>query len=364
MTNATMSEVAPHSLLHSPRIGDADSSGRGAEPSAKLVDRFGRKITYLRVSVTDRCDLRCVYCMAENMTFLPKKELLSLEELERLCGAFIRRGVRKLRLTGGEPLVRKNIMQLFTALSEHLQSGTLDELTLTTNGSQLGKYAHELAALGVRRVNVSLDTLKPDVYREVTRWGDINEVLTGLDKAQSAGLRVKLNVVALKGINEFELEDIILFAHNRGADVTFIEVMPLGDIGANRADQYLPLSLVRSRLMKSFTLVDIPYKSGGPARYAAVGETGHRIGFITPLTHNFCELCNRVRITCTGTLYTCLGRDNGIDLRGPMRASADDDLLDSAIDLAIAQKSQGHDFVIDRHAARPAVARHMNVTGG
>lgn len=336
----------------------------GETPKRNLIDRFGRTVTYLRVSVTDRCDLRCVYCMAENMTFLPKSDLLSLEEIARMCRAFIRRGVRKLRLTGGEPLVRKNVMHLFSDLSRQLQSGELDELTLTTNGSQLGKYAKDLAACGVRRVNVSLDTLNPQVYREITRWGDLKAVLDGLDKAQSAGLGIKINVVALKGTNELELEDIVRFAHGRGADVTLIEAMPMGDIGSRRADQYLPLSLVRARLMKSFTMADLSYDSGGPARYVSVSETGGRIGFITPLTHNFCEQCNRVRVTCTGTIYTCLGRDNAVDLRGPMRASDSDDLLDSAIDVAIAEKPRGHDFVIDRRSATPSVARHMNVTGG
>lgn len=348
---------------HAPAAGEL-AGGLSSLPKTGLVDTFGRTITYLRVSVTDRCDLRCIYCMSENMTFLPKSDLLSLEELARLCGAFIRRGVRKLRLTGGEPLVRKNVMHLFGTLSNHLDSGMLEELTLTTNGSQLAKYAFDLAACGVRRVNVSLDTLNPKVYREITRWGDLKVVLDGLDKAQEAGLKIKINVVALKGVNEQELEDIILFAHSRGADITLIEAMPMGDIGSSRVDQYLPLSVVRARLMKSFNMADLAYQSGGPARYVAVSETGGRIGFITPLTHNFCEQCNRVRVTCTGTIYTCLGRDNAVDLRAPMRASESDEMLDRAINLAIAEKPRGHDFVIDRRTATPAVARHMNVTGG
>ena len=333
-------------------------------PANTLTDPFGRDISYFRVSVTDRCDFRCVYCMSEDMTFLPKKDLLTLEELDRLCSAFVTRGVRKLRITGGEPLVRKNILWLFQALSRHLETGALDELTLTTNGSQLAKYAADLAAAGVRRVNVSIDTLDPVKFRAITRWGELKPVLEGLDAAQRAGLAIKINAVALKGVNEQEIEDLLRFAHSRGADLTLIETMPLGDIDADRTDQYLPLSVVRARLMDQFTLEDIPYRTGGPARYVIVRETGGRLGFITPMTHNFCESCNRVRLTCTGTLYMCLGQDDAADLRAPLRASADDALLMKAIDAAIARKPKGHDFVIDRQTRRPAVARHMSVTGG
>jgi GTP 3',8-cyclase len=333
-------------------------------PEMPLVDPFGRAIEYLRVSVTDRCDFRCVYCMTEHMTFLPKKDLLSLEELDRLCAAFIRRGVRKLRITGGEPLVRRNIMWLFRALGRHLEMGALDELTLTTNGSQLEKYAGDLHAAGVRRINVSLDTLDPTKFKSVTRWGELATVLRGVDAAEAAGIRVKFNAVALKGINEQEIEDLIRFAHGRGADLTLIETMPLGDIGDDRTDQYLPLSIVRARLMERLTLEDIPYRTGGPARYVTVKETGGRLGFITPLTHNFCESCNRVRVTCTGRLYMCLGQEDDADLRGPLRQSDDDQLLDAAILEAIARKPRGHDFIIDRQTKKPAVSRHMSVTGG
>lgn len=338
----------------------------GADPgnAQSLVDTFGRKITYLRVSVTDRCDLRCVYCMSEHMTFLPKRSLLSIEELERLCMAFIRRGIRKIRLTGGEPLVRRNIMQLFHGLSRPLDAGALDELTLTTNGTQLAKYATELATLGVRRVNVSLDSLNEARYRTITRGGDLKTVLNGLDVAQAAGLSVKINVVALKDVNDDEFEDLLRFAHGRGADMTFIEAMPMGDIGVSRVDHYLPLSLVRARLMSGFTLDDIPLNTGGPARYVRVRETGGRLGFITPMTHNFCESCNRVRVTCEGTLYSCLGQDNSVNLRDAMRSSPDDSLLEQAIEAAIFDKPRGHDFVIDRRSSRPSVSRHMSVTGG
>ena len=333
-------------------------------PRPALVDPFERAISYLRVSVTDRCDFRCVYCMAENMTFLPKADLLSLEELDRLCSAFVARGVRKLRLTGGEPLVRRGIMTLVGSLSRHLASGALDELTLTTNGSQLPKYARELAGHGVKRINVSLDTLDPDKFRAITRWGEVDKVLEGIDAAQAAGLSVKINAVALKGVNEDEIADLVTWAHGRGMDLTLIEVMPLGDVGERRLEQYLPLSMVRARLNERFTLDDIDYMTGGPARYVRVAETGGRLGFITPLTHNFCESCNRVRITCTGTLYMCLGQEDAADLRTPLRASEADDLLQSAITDAIARKPKGHDFIIDRRHQRPALARHMNVTGG
>ena len=330
-----------------------------------MIDPFGRSITYLRVSVTDRCDFRCVYCMAEDMTFLPKAEVLSLEELERLCAAFIRRGVRKLRLTGGEPLVRKNVMSLIRGLGRRLDSGALDELTLTTNGSQLAKYAKELVAIGVRRVNVSMDTLDKDKFRELTRWGDLDQVMRGIDAAQQAGLHIKINAVALRGVNDMEFDELIRWSHGRGMDLTLIEVMPMGEIGADaRLDQYLPLSLARASIAKHFTLTETDYRTGGPARYFRVEETGGRLGFITPLTHNFCESCNRVRLTCTGTLYMCLGQEDAADLRAPLRASESDELLDRAITEAIARKPKGHDFIIDRRHAGPAVPRHMSVTGG
>ena len=329
-----------------------------------MLDPFGRAISYLRVSVTDRCDFRCVYCMAEDMTFLPKADLLTLEELDRLCSAFIAKGVRKLRLTGGEPLVRRGIMTLVRSLSRHLGSGGLDELTLTTNGSQLAKYAAELAACGVKRINVSLDTLDPDKFRAITRWGELDKVLAGIDAGQAAGLHVKINAVALKGVNEDELALLLSWAHGRGMDLTIIEVMPLGDVGQGRLDQYLPLSMVRSRLASRYTLDEIDYRTGGPARYFRVRETGGRLGFITPLTHNFCESCNRVRLTCTGTLYMCLGQEDAADLRTPVRASEGNDLVNAAIEEAISRKPKGHDFVIDRRHQRPAVARHMSTTGG
>ncbi len=331
---------------------------------APLVDPFNRAITYLRVSVTDRCDFRCVYCMSENMSFLPKADVLTLEELDRLCSAFVAKGVRKLRLTGGEPLVRRGIMTLFASLSRHLAAGTLDELTVTTNGSQLARYASELAGHGVRRINVSLDTLDPDKFRAITRWGELDKVLAGVAAAKAAGLAVKINAVALKGVNEDELVRLTEWAHGEGMDLTIIEVMPLGDIGEGRLDQYLPLSMVRARLAERFTLEDIDYRTGGPARYVRVAETGGRLGFITPLTHNFCESCNRVRITCTGTLFMCLGQEDAADLRTPLRASEGNELLYVAIDEAITRKPKGHDFVIDRRHKRPALARHMSVTGG
>jgi cyclic pyranopterin phosphate synthase len=329
-----------------------------------MIDPFGRTITYLRVSVTDRCDLRCFYCMSEDMTFLPKADLLTLEELDRLCSVFICKGVRKLRLTGGEPLVRRNMMSLVRSLSRHLGSGALDELTLTTNGSLLSKFAAELAACGVRRINVSLDTLDAARFRHITRWGELDKVMVGIKAAQAAGLRVKINVVALKNINEEEIPELIEWAHGKGMDLTLIEVMPLGDIGAGRLEQYLPLSLIRSRLESRFTLTDLDERTGGPARYARVAETGGKLGFITPLTHNFCESCNRVRITCTGTIHTCLGQEDAADLRRPLRASADDELVSTAIDRAIGTKPKGHDFIIDRRHSGPSVSRHMSVTGG
>ncbi len=329
-----------------------------------LIDPFGRHVSYLRVSVTDRCDFRCVYCMSEHMTFLPKRDLLTLEELDRVCSAFVDRGVRKLRITGGEPLVRKNIMWLFNSLARHLNAGTLDELTLTTNGSQLKKYAGDLKACGVERVNVSIDSLDPEKFKTITRWGDLSNVMDGLRAADAAGLKVKINTVALKGFNEDEINDLMMFCHDHGFDLTLIETMPLGDIEGDRTDQYLPLSVVRARLMERWTLEDIPYKTGGPARYVKIRETGGRLGFITPMTHNFCESCNRVRLTCTGTLYMCLGKDDAADLRASMRASEDDGLLHQTIDEAIGRKPKGHDFVIDRAHEKPAVSRHMSVTGG
>jgi GTP 3',8-cyclase len=334
------------------------------QDTGSLIDPYGRHVTYLRVSVTDRCDFRCVYCMSEHMTFLPKKDLLTLEELDRVCSVFVARGVRKLRITGGEPLVRKNILWLFRALSRHLETGALDELTLTTNGSQLPKYAAELAACGVKRVNISLDTLNAERFRAITRWGDFAQVMDGIAAAEKAGLAIKLNAVALKGVNEDEIDDLLRFAHGRGFDLTLIETMPLGDIDGDRTEQYLPLSIVRARLMDGWTLEDIPYRTGGPARYVQVKETGGRLGFITPLTHNFCESCNRVRLTCTGTLYMCLGQDDAADLRTPLRTASDDAPVHAAIDEAISRKPKGHDFVIDRRTRRPAVARHMSVTGG
>jgi cyclic pyranopterin phosphate synthase len=329
-----------------------------------MIDPFGRSITYLRVSVTDRCDFRCVYCMSEQMTFLPKKDLLTLEELDRLCTVFVEKGVRKLRLTGGEPLVRKNIMHLIGQLSRHLQSGALEELTLTTNGSQLARFADQLVDFGVKRVNVSLDTLDPDKFKAVTRWGDLDKVLGGIEAAKKAGLQIKINAVALKGANQAEIEPMMKWAHGEGFDFTLIETMPMGEIDEDRTDQYLPLSQVRADLSERFTLTDIPYKTGGPARYVEVAETGGRLGFITPMTHNFCESCNRVRLTCTGTLYMCLGQDDAADLRGPLRQSEGNELVSARIDEAIGRKPKGHDFVIDRATDKPSVGRHMSLTGG
>lgn len=343
------------------------SLGKTPDPTgakAPMVDPFGRTVSYLRVSVTDRCDFRCTYCMAENMNFLPKKDLLTLEELDRLCSAFVAKGVRKLRLTGGEPLVRKNIMFLIRSLARHLESGALDELTLTTNGSQLARFAGELADCGVRRINVSLDTLDSRKFAEITRWGDFAKVMEGIEAARKAGIHVKLNAVALKDFNENEIADLLRYAHGNDMDLTLIETMPMGETGEDRTDRYLPLSTVRQRLETQFTLSDIPYRTGGPARYVEVKETGGRLGFITPLTHNFCESCNRVRLTCTGTLYMCLGQEDAADLRAALRSSDDDTLLSAAIDEAISRKPKGHDFIIDRDHRRPAVARHMSVTGG
>ncbi len=329
-----------------------------------MIDPFGRPISYLRVSVTDRCDFRCVYCMSEHMTFLPKREMLTLEELERACAAFIRKGVERIRITGGEPLVRRNVMHLFEGLGRRLEDGSLKELTLTTNGSQLGRFAQGLADVGVKRINVSLDTRDPERFRAITRWGDLAKVMDGIDAAQSAGLGVKINMVALKGVNEDEIVPMLEWAHGRGMDMTLIETMPLGEIDEDRTDRYLPLSQVRASLAERFSLEETEYRTGGPARYVRVAETGGRLGFITPLTHNFCESCNRVRFTCTGTLYMCLGQDDAADLRAPLRASPDDARLEAAIDEAIRRKPKGHDFVIDRTRRAPAVARHMSLTGG
>lgn len=337
----------------------------GQVPSApQMIDPFGRAVSYLRVSVTDRCDFRCVYCMAEDMTFLPKRELLTLEELDRLCTAFIDKGVRKLRLTGGEPLVRKNIMSLIRSLGRHLDSGALEELTITTNGSQLARFADELYECGVRRINVSIDTLDAEKFKTVTRWGDLGKVMDGIRAAKEAGLKIKINMVALKDVNEHEIATMLKWCHEHSHDLTLIETMPLGEIEGDRTDQYLPLSTVRHRLSEQFTLNSIPYKTGGPARYYEVEETGGRLGFITPMTHNFCETCNRVRVTCTGQLYMCLGQDDMADLREPLRASEGNELLNQAIDEAIGRKPKGHDFIIDRNSKQPAVSRHMSVTGG
>jgi cyclic pyranopterin phosphate synthase len=330
-----------------------------------LVDPFQRAISYLRVSVTDRCDFRCVYCMAENMTFLPKKELLTLEELDRMCSTFVRLGVQKLRITGGEPLVRRDIMTFFRDMSRHLDSGALKELTLTTNGSQLAKFAGELFDAGVRRVNVSLDTLDADKFAAITRWGRLPQVLEGIDAAQETGLRVKINVVALKGFNESELFDLQAWCADRDMDLTFIEVMPMGDLGnEDRLDQYWSLQDLRARLAQRFTVTDLAERTGGPARYVRLEETGQKIGLITPLTHNFCESCNRVRLTCTGELYMCLGQEDMADLRAPLRASPDDAMLENAIRAAILRKPKGHDFDYSRQTVDGQMTRHMSHTGG
>ena len=328
-----------------------------------MIDPFGRPITYLRVSVTDRCDLRCVYCMAEDMTFLPKAEVLSLEEMDRLCGAFIRLGTNKIRITGGEPLVRRDVMSLFRSVGARIGGG-LDELTLTTNGTQLVRYAGNLHAAGVRRVNVSLDTLDAARFTAMTRWGKIEKTLDGIFAAKAAGLAIKINAVAMKGVNEDEFDAMIAWCGEHGFDLCLIETMPLGDIDGDRTDQYLPLSVVRARIRKRWTLEETAYTTGGPARYFIVAETGQRIGFITPMTHNFCESCNRVRLTCTGTLYLCLGQEDSADFRQVLRSGASDDALDDAIRAAITLKPKGHDFVIDRARQRPALARHMSMTGG
>ncbi|MEX2451833.1 MAG: GTP 3',8-cyclase MoaA [Rhodospirillales bacterium] len=328
-----------------------------------MIDPFGREVSYLRVSVTDRCDFRCVYCMSEDMEFLPKTDVLSLEELDRLCSAFIAKGVRKLRITGGEPLVRRDIMLLFKSLSRHLESGALEELTLTTNGSQLPRYADELVSHGVRRINVSVDSLDPEKFRRITRRGDLAQVLKGIAAAKKAGLKIKINTVALKGVNDDEIDKLVWWCGEQGFDLTFIETMPLGDIEGDRTDHYLSSTIIRDKIEQSWTLEDTNDRTGGPARYVSVLETGQRIGFITPLSHNFCESCNRVRLTCTGMLYMCLGQMDNADLRKPLRQSESDDLLKAAIDEAIGRKPKGHDFVIGRNL-EPSVARHMSVTGG
>lgn len=332
--------------------------------SAPVIDPFGRAITYLRVSVTDRCDLRCVYCMAEDMTFLPKRDLLTLEELDRVCSAFVRLGVRKLRLTGGEPLVRRNVMSLVRSLGRHLDTGLLDELTVTTNATQLARHAADLHDAGVRRINVSLDTLDPDKFKTVTRWGRLDQVLDGIRTARDAGLAIKINLVALRGVNDDEFDRVIAWCGDEGYDLTIIEVMPMGEIGEQRLDQYMPLSMVRAQIGRNWTMEETDYRTGGPARYYRIAETGRRLGMITPMTHNFCESCNRVRLTCTGTLYMCLGQEDAADLRAPVRASESDGPLEDAIRAAIARKPKGHDFVIDRRRSRASVSRHMSVTGG
>jgi GTP 3',8-cyclase len=342
---------------------DASSPQGPNVQKSGLADGFGRTVTYLRVSVTDRCDLRCVYCMSEHMTFLPKAEVLTLEELDRIAGAFVGLGVKKLRITGGEPLVRKGVMDLIQSLGRHLKTGALDEITLTTNGTRLAEFAQPLADAGVKRINVSLDTLKPDLFRALTRGGDLAKVIAGIDAAQAAGLCVKINTVALKDDNSAELPDLIRWAHGRGLDMTLIETMPMGEVEADRTDQYLSLTALRAELESFWTLIDLPLSTGGPARYVEVAETGGRLGFITPLSHNFCEACNRVRLTCTGTLHTCLGREDAADLRAVIRSGADDAGLVEAIRKAVDAKPKGHDFHIER-ASRPAVARHMSTTGG
>ena len=337
----------------------------GGNAGNALVDPFGRHVSYLRVSVTDRCDFRCVYCMAEDMTFLPKSEVLTLEELDRLCSAFVERGVRKLRITGGEPLVRRDVMRLFHSLGRHLDTGDLDELTLTTNGSQLTKFASDLYSAGVRRINVSLDTLDPEKFHAITRRGNLAIVLDGIHAAKEAGLQIKINAVALRNVNDDEFDAFIGWCGNEGLDLTLIETMPMGEIDGDRTDHYLPLSLVRADLKKRWTLEETDYQTGGPSRYVRIGETGRRLGFITPLSHNFCESCNRVRLTCTGTLYMCLGQQDAADLRAPLRLAPDDDeLLHASLDEAIGRKPKGHDFIIDRRNKDPAVPRHMSVTGG
>ena len=329
-----------------------------------MIDPFGRTINYLRVSVTDRCDLRCVYCMSEDMVKQQKKDLLTLEELDRLCSIFVELGVRKLRLTGGEPLVRRNVMSLIQSLGRHLKTGDLEELTLTTNGTRLAEFADQLVDAGMKRINVSLDTLDADRFKTITRWGDLNKVLAGLEAAKKAGLAVKINTVAMRNFNDQDIDRMVEWCGQQGFDLTFIETMPMGDIDGDRTAQYMPLSLVRAKLQESWTLDETDYQTGGPARYTICRETGQRVGFITPMTHNFCESCNRVRLTCTGTLYMCLGQDDAADLRTPLRQSESNEPLIATIHEAIERKPKGHDFIIDRRHNRPAVSRHMSVTGG
>lgn len=350
---------------------DMPASNQKAKPQSKetsaqttrMIDPFDRAITYLRLSVTDRCDFRCVYCMSENMTFLPKREILTLEELDRLCAAFIAKGVRKLRLTGGEPLVRRGMMNFIEGLSRHLQSGALQELTLTTNGTQLPRFAKHLKSCGVERINISLDTRDPEKFKAITRWGDLDRVLEGIDAAKNAGLQIKINTVAIKDFNEVEIPDLIEWAHAQGFDLSLIETMPLGEIDGDRTAQYLPLSKVRADLEARWHLEEIDYRTGGPARYVEIRETGGRLGLITPHTHNFCESCNRVRLTATGQLYMCLGQEDKADLRAVVQSTRDDEILARAIDDAILRKPKGHDFDMTR-ANMPAVRRHMSTTGG
>ena len=331
----------------------------------KLIDPFNRTITYLRVSVTDRCDFRCVYCMSENMNFLPKADLLTLEELDKMCSAFISQGVEKLRITGGEPLVRRNIMEFFESISRHLKTGELKELTLTTNGSQLHRFAEKLSEIGIKRINVSLDTLNEQKFSKITRWGRLSQVLKGIDAALAAGIKIKINTVALKDFNEDELEEIVQWCANRKMDLTFIEVMPMGDIGnENRLNQYWPLSDLRKKLSETWTLYDTDEQTGGPARYVRLNETGQKIGFITPMTHNFCESCNRVRLTCTGELYQCLGQEDQVDLRKILRNHSDTEPLIQAIHNAISKKPKGHDFDYSRQSISGQMTRHMSHTGG
>jgi len=329
-----------------------------------LRDSFGRNITYLRLSVTDRCDLRCTYCMAENMTFLPRKDLLTLEEMDTLASAFIARGVRKIRLTGGEPLVRRGLMQFINGLSRHLTSGALDEITLTTNGTQLSRFADQLAGAGVKRGNVSLDSLNPDVFAKLTRRAALDHVLDGIDAALAAGLKIKINTVALKGVNEVEIATIMRWAHGKGMDMTLIEVMPLGEIEADRLDQYIPLSVIKSDLEERFTLTASPLRTGGPSRYVTIAQTGGLLGFITPLSNNFCADCNRVRVTCTGQIYMCLGQNDSVDLRAAMRGEQPGLALEAALSRAMINKPERHEFDISKRGVKPAVTRHMSVTGG
>jgi len=347
-------------MLHAP---SAPTTSASATSPCAMVDLFGRRVSYLRLSVTDRCDLRCLYCMAEDMTFLPRDQVLSIEELDLMASAFVAAGITKLRITGGEPLVRKGVMDLFAGLSRHLKSGALKELTLTTNGTQLARHAEDLARAGVKRVNVSLDTLDAERFRAITRRGSLGVVMDGIRAALEARLKVKLNAVALAGVTPDEVFDLIHFAHGRGMDLTFIETMPLGDVGVDRIDQYFPLDALRRLIEARLTLTDTSERTGGPARYTRVAETGGRLGFITPMSHSFCESCNRVRVSATGMLHTCLGQEDAFDLKAPLRAGADSAALGAAIAGAIRAKPRGHDFVIAR-VGTPALARHMSALGG